>query len=215
MLEETRERFEETLEILIRAWTHERFAFEGRHFQIPEVSVYPRPVTRPRPSIYLVGITPGTLAFGAQRGLPLLIAGAQTVSIVAETQAAYRSLLADSGFDPADAVFPVNRFVYVAETDAEAERDMRETLMGFIHRPGSVIRDFLKLPAGEITYELLTREVCIFGNAETCRERILALSEQVDLRHLICTFNYFTLDQDRCRASMQRFSEQVLPALAA
>ena len=214
-VDETRERFEETLEILMRAWTEERFSFEGRHFLIPEVSVYPRPVSEPRPSIFLVGITPGTLAFGAARGLPLLIAAAQSRGVVAETQETYRNLLDDAGFEAEDVVCPVNRFVYVAETNAEAERDMRDTLMGFIHRDGSVIRDFLKLPASEITYELLANEVCIFGDAETCRERILELREQIDLRNLICTFNYFTVDQDRCRASMQRFSEQVLPALAA
>ena len=92
---------------------------------------------------------------------------------------------------------------------------MRETLMGFIHREGSVIRDFLKLPASEITYELLANEVCIFGDAPTCLERILELRDRIDLRNLICTFNYFTVDQARCRASMQRFSEHVLPALAA
>src|SRR5438094_706678 len=81
------------------------------------------------------------------RGLPLLIAAAQSRGVVAETQETYRGLLADAGFEAGDVVCPVNRFVYVAETNAEAERDMRETLMGFIHRDGSVIRDFLKLPA--------------------------------------------------------------------
>jgi len=213
--EETRERFEEALEILVKAWTEERFSYDGRHYRIPEVSVYPKPATRPRPAIYLVGITPGTLAFGAARGFPLLIAGAQSVEVVKETQETYAGLLAEAGFDPAEVVSPVNRFVYVAETNEQAERDTRETVMGFINRPGSVIRDFLKLPESEITYDLLAREVCIFGDAETCLERILDLRERIDVRHLIVTFNYFTIDHARCRASMSRFSEHVLPALAA
>lgn len=213
--EDTRERFEESLDILIKAWTEERFSYDGRHFQIPEVSVFPRPVTQPRPAIYLVGISPGTMAFGAARGFPLLIAAAQTVAVVAETQETYRGLLAEAGFEPHDVVNPVNRFVYVAETNAEAERDTRETVMGFINRPGSVIRDFMKMPDSEITYELLAEQVCIFGDADTCLERILALQEQIDARQLICTFNYFTIDHARCRASMERFSERVLPALAA
>ena len=213
--EETRERFEEALEILVKAWTEERFSYDGRYYQIPEVSIYPRPVTQPRPAIYLVGITPDTLAFGAARGFPLLIAGAQTVEVVKDTQETYSGLLAEAGFDPTEVVSPVNRFVYVAETNAEAERDTRETVMGFINRPGSVIRDFLKLPENEVTYDLLARDVCIFGDAETCLARILDLRERIDVRHLIVTFNYFTIDHARCRASMDRFSEHVLPALAA
>src|SRR5438309_10890132 len=40
----TRERFDETLAILIRAWTAERFSFEGRYFTIPEVRVIPKPL---------------------------------------------------------------------------------------------------------------------------------------------------------------------------
>jgi alkanesulfonate monooxygenase SsuD/methylene tetrahydromethanopterin reductase-like flavin-dependent oxidoreductase (luciferase family) len=32
---ESRDRFEETLAIMVRAWTQERFSFEGQHFTIP------------------------------------------------------------------------------------------------------------------------------------------------------------------------------------
>src|SRR3989449_3623235 len=41
---ESRERFEEALTILVRAWTLERFAYEGRHYTIPEVRVIPKPL---------------------------------------------------------------------------------------------------------------------------------------------------------------------------
>jgi alkanesulfonate monooxygenase SsuD/methylene tetrahydromethanopterin reductase-like flavin-dependent oxidoreductase (luciferase family) len=213
--EETRGRFQEALDVLVRAWTEERFSFEGEYYRIPEVSLYPRPATLPHPAVYLVGITPGTLAFGAARGFPLLLAAAQPVAIVHETQQTYAGLLTDAGFDPADIVCPVNRFVYVAESNEQAEQDTRDTLLGFFNRTGSVIRDFLKTPDDEITYELLTEEVCIFGDADHCRERILELRERIDVRHLVCTFNYFNIDHARCRASMERFTERVLPALAA
>ena len=36
---ESRERFEETLEVLLGAWTNERFAYRGRYVTIPEVHV--------------------------------------------------------------------------------------------------------------------------------------------------------------------------------
>ena len=38
---ENRERFDESLAIIVKAWTAERFSFEGRHFTIPEVRVSP------------------------------------------------------------------------------------------------------------------------------------------------------------------------------
>src|SRR5258705_3456608 len=46
---DNRERVDECLAILLKAWTLERFAFEGRHFKIPEVRVIPKPLQRPHP----------------------------------------------------------------------------------------------------------------------------------------------------------------------
>jgi alkanesulfonate monooxygenase SsuD/methylene tetrahydromethanopterin reductase-like flavin-dependent oxidoreductase (luciferase family) len=213
--EECRGRFEESLDIIRLAWTRERLAFDGAYYKIPEVSVHPRPVQTPHPPIHLVGISPETLAFGAARGMPLLIAGAQTVPVVRQTQQTYDRLLRDAGHDPKSVVHPVNRFVYVAETTAQAVEDTRQTVLGFIHRPGSVIRDFLMLPPEAITYDLLFQEVCIFGDPDFCLRRLEALREQVDLRHVVFTFNYFTIDHAKCRRSMDLFVRHVLPVLRA
>jgi alkanesulfonate monooxygenase SsuD/methylene tetrahydromethanopterin reductase-like flavin-dependent oxidoreductase (luciferase family) len=212
---EARERFEESLEVLVLAWTGEPFSFEGEHYALPEVSVRPVPQQRPHPPLYLVGLSWETLGFGAKRGMPLLLAGASPVGALGETQEGYRAMLADAGHDPEAVAMPVNRFVYVAETDAHAVEDTRITVMEFIERRGSVIRDFLSMNGAEPTYERLCEEVFIFGGAESCAQRIRALAEQVDLRRLILTFNYFTIDHERCRASMERFVKHVMPALDA
>jgi alkanesulfonate monooxygenase SsuD/methylene tetrahydromethanopterin reductase-like flavin-dependent oxidoreductase (luciferase family) len=211
--EQTRGRFEEALDIIIGAWTKSSFSFEGHHFKVPSVSVSPRPVQRPHPPLYLVGIGPSTLTFGAKRGLPLLLAAAQTAPIVARTQERYRGLLSELGYDAAKVILPVNRFIYVAESKEQAIADTSDTVMRFIHRENSVIRDFLMLPQDQITYELLFNEVCIFGDAEYCARRLRELAQQVDLRYLILSFNYFTIDHEKCLKSMQRFVREVMPRL--
>jgi len=211
--DQARGRFEEALEIILLAWTGEPFSYRGEYFSVPEVAVLPPPLQRPHPPLYVVGISPETLAFGAARGLPLLLAGAQPVAEVRRTQETYRKLLADAGHDPDDVSLPLNRFVYVAETTEQAIEETRAAVLGFIGRKGSVIRDFLSVPDGEITEKLLHDEVFIFGDAERCLERIEELRRELDIRDLILTFNYFTIDHDRCRRSMERFTEQVLPEL--
>ena len=214
-VEQTRARFEEALEIILGAWTKPSFSFEGHHYKVPPVSVSPRPVQRPHPPVYLVGIGPSTLSFGAKRGLPLLLAAAQTASVVARTQEQYRGLLSEFGYDACKVVLPVNRFIYVAESKEQAIADTRETVMRFIHRDNSVIRDFLMLPQDQITYELLFNEVCIFGDAEYCARRLRELAKQIDLRYLILSFNYFTIEHEKCLKSMQRFVCSVMPELRA
>ncbi len=212
--DEVRGRFEECIDIITMAWKDEPFSFQGRYYTVPEISVYPKPVQQPHPPIYLVGISDSTLSWGAQRGYPLLLAGAQTETIVNQTQEKYRKLLAAAGRDQNQTIInPVNRFIYVGETNQQAIEDTREMIMEFIHRDNSVIRDFFMLPPEAITYDLLFNEVCIFGDPDYCLERITKLQARIDLREVLFTFNYFTISHEKCCASMARFIHYVLPEL--
>jgi alkanesulfonate monooxygenase SsuD/methylene tetrahydromethanopterin reductase-like flavin-dependent oxidoreductase (luciferase family) len=211
--EETRDRFEESLEVIVKAWTEERFSYEGLHYKIPEVSVHPKPVQKPHPPIYIVGITPETLRFGARKGLPLLLAGAQTVTILKKTQENYCQMLKEMGYNPEELVHPVNRFIYVSETSKKAIEETKDTIMTFIHRGNSVIRDFLFLPKEQITYDLLFEEACIFGDPDYCMRRIEEMKNTLDLRSLILTFNYYTIDHKKCVRSMELFTNHIMPQL--
>ena len=140
-----------------------------------------------------------------------MLAGAQTLSILKKTQEDYNKLL--NGNNVSDVIHPVNRFIYVAETDEKAVEDTKETIMSFIHRKNTVIRDFLFLPEEELTYNRLFDEVCIFGNPETCMRKIENLEKSVDLRNLVLTFNYFTIDHEKCLKLMKMFTEHLLAHL--
>ena len=59
----------ETMEILKRAWTGERFSFDGKHFQFRDVRVLPRPLSRPHPELLWGGMTPKAIQRGAELGL--------------------------------------------------------------------------------------------------------------------------------------------------
>ncbi len=70
--EESRERFDEAVEIMQRAWTEDRFSYDGRFFKVPEVSVIPKPVQRPHPPLYQVCVTKDGIENTALRGWPML-----------------------------------------------------------------------------------------------------------------------------------------------
>ena len=50
--QESRARYEEALDIIRRAWTQERFSYQGQFWQVPELAVSPKPVQKPHPPIY-------------------------------------------------------------------------------------------------------------------------------------------------------------------
>jgi alkanesulfonate monooxygenase SsuD/methylene tetrahydromethanopterin reductase-like flavin-dependent oxidoreductase (luciferase family) len=129
---ENRERFEETLAIMIGAWTNERFAFAGRHFVIPEVHVIPKPLQQPHPPLYVVCTSPDTIEATALRGVPMLnswlrgpvdqiVTSRDTYLRACEkagkTEAEVRSLMSRWG---------VSRHIYVAPTDAEALAEAKD-----------------------------------------------------------------------------------------
>ena len=47
--EESAERFREAVEIVLKAWTEERFTFKGAHFAFDDVEVLPKPLQQPHP----------------------------------------------------------------------------------------------------------------------------------------------------------------------
>jgi alkanesulfonate monooxygenase SsuD/methylene tetrahydromethanopterin reductase-like flavin-dependent oxidoreductase (luciferase family) len=134
---------------------------------------------------------------------------------VAEAANGYRARLAENGHDPATVPLPLNRFLFVAESDEQAVAETRDAVRAFLDRPASVLRDFLGVAPDELSAELIYEQIFIAGSPETCLARLEELRDRHGFEELICTFNYFTIDHERCRRSMELFSEQVLPALRA
>ena len=58
--EHSREIFEESLDIIVGLWENETFSYNGKHFQLEDVTITPRPVQKPRPPLYVAAISPQT-----------------------------------------------------------------------------------------------------------------------------------------------------------
>src|SRR5260370_7259352 len=53
---EQRERFREALALVIKAWSaRDVFAWNGRHYQLGMVNLWPRPIHQPHPPIWIPG----------------------------------------------------------------------------------------------------------------------------------------------------------------
>src|SRR5262249_39521505 len=65
---ESRDRFAETLEILRKAWTQERFSHDGKYFQFNDVCIMPKPYQKPHPPIRIAASTPETYPMVARMG---------------------------------------------------------------------------------------------------------------------------------------------------
>src|SRR5262245_43074276 len=59
-LAESRGRFDEAVEILIRAWTEDQFNYQGKYYRFRDLAVVPKPLQKPHPPLYTGGTSVST-----------------------------------------------------------------------------------------------------------------------------------------------------------
>src|SRR5256712_3157282 len=71
-MDEARERFIEAAEVVVKALQHERFSHQGKYFQIPEMSIRPRPYADFSGRLYGAAISPESAEIMAKLGIGVL-----------------------------------------------------------------------------------------------------------------------------------------------
>ena len=228
---ENRERFDESLAIIVKAWTAERFSFEGRHFTIPEVRVIPKPLQRPHPPIYVVCTSPDTIEATALRGVPMLNSLLRgPAEQLAKTRDTYVKACEKAGRTAGDIASLLNRWgvsrhVYVAPTDAAAQAEARDAEMWYqealrrfllperMDRVHPLLQPGFQAMAerfGTITWEQLVAETLAVGSPDTVADRIEEF-RRLGVGEVLCWMNFGGLPQERVRRSMELFAREVMP----
>lgn len=119
--EESRQRFNETLEILELAFTCERFSYEGEIFRIPETSIRPAPRSRDlHKRFFGSSATPESLEILSRRGMVPLFVGNKPIEAAGLEVKKVNTFRAEEGLPPCQ---PKNvLFMYCVADEAQAER---------------------------------------------------------------------------------------------
>ena len=229
--EESRDRFDEAVEILRRAWTEERFSYDGRFFKVPEVSVIPKPVQRPHPPLYQVCVSKDGIESTALHGWPMLnsVLFGPVDQLIANRET-YVDTLKKAGRSAEEiksllARWGVSRQIYVAETDAralaeakDAELWYQESFRKFVV-PERIEEAHPSLQPGframaerlaKITWEGLVAETLAFGSPDTVARHIEVMRD-LGVGQVMCWMNFGGLAQDKVRRSMELFAREVMP----
>ena len=51
---ESRARFEEAVDIILKAWTEPQFSHDGKYWQMKDIAIWPRPYQQPRPPVWIL-----------------------------------------------------------------------------------------------------------------------------------------------------------------
>src|SRR5688572_2142430 len=123
---EAYERLIEAEDIMIKAWTTENYRHEGKYWNVRLPMLRPRPYTKPHPFIIRACSGEEAMLGMARAGRPFLM-NIQSNETTQHRMDLYRKTMRESGFDEATVARNVDntwvwRNIFVAETDAEAER---------------------------------------------------------------------------------------------
>ncbi|HXH82910.1 MAG TPA: LLM class flavin-dependent oxidoreductase [Candidatus Tectomicrobia bacterium] len=229
--EESRERFDETVDVMRRAWTDERLDHAGRFFRFEGVRVIPKPVQRPHPPLYQVCVSKDGIESAALRGWPMLnsVLYGPVDQLVANRDL-YVDTLRKAGRSDAEAAallgrWGVSRQIYVADTDARALEEARpyeewyqESFRRFV-LPERIedahptlqpaFRAMAERLAG-VSWEGLVRETLAFGSPDTVARHIARMRE-IGVGQVLCWMNFGGLPHEKVRRSMELFAREVMP----
>ena len=235
----TRDKYAEAHELVMRAWHEdEPFAFDGKYTQLRYVNLWPKPIQKPNPPIYIPGggsietwdfcldhdYNYSYLSFnGYLRAKKLLDGYWDRVATRGKDESPYRAAFAQT--------------ICVADTDQQAEEMYAEHVSyfynrclhvygGFADAPGyrtiktikadvlSALSEDMQNQFLNLTWKKLVDEgYIIAGSPATVRERMEDLIKSLRVGNIFCLMHIGNMPDWKTRYSSQLFAEQVMPQL--
>ena len=219
-------RTEEALDVILGAWTNERFSHKGTFFEVPGLQLWPRPPQQPHPPVWVsVSSTRASFEWAARRGYNILTLGfPRPVPAFAETVRIYRDQWESVGRDPADYQIGTLYHTIVCERGEQARelaaRCFRRFLDGLRDSALRPTRSAQPARAASALAEvdvvsLIGQARLIAGNPDEVADMLTYLQGEVGFTHLNHMFQFGGLSFDLAQQSMALYAHEVLPKLRA
>jgi alkanesulfonate monooxygenase SsuD/methylene tetrahydromethanopterin reductase-like flavin-dependent oxidoreductase (luciferase family) len=214
--------FEEAHDLIIKAWTEERFSYEGKFRKVHNLKVLPKPVQK-LPPIYVACIfTDESFQWTGRMGHNLMVVpyASPDPAFLAGKIQLFRDTRKSHGYKTEPEVLGVYHF-YCGETAAKAKEEPREAMLRYINavkesNQEAAYSDQYRMYQGfqkafqTFNYDYLYPNKVIFGDPDQCVERIQQiLATGVTNVSLLADFG--GLEHAKILASLERFAKQVMP----
>ena len=223
---ESRDRFVEVLEILKRAWTQERFSFDGKYYHFRDVYLVPKPYQKPYPEIRVAATSPDTYPANGAQGNPIFCATRLgDLSELGPNLKAYREAWSAAGHPGNGQIF-LRVPVYVAATEERARSEPEESVMHFYRYLGERIEELARLEGARaienraetgqrlqsIDYDTVLASKIIVGTPAQVVDRLGVLREELGLSGILAEMNCGSqIPHERVLTSLQLLCEEVIP----
>jgi alkanesulfonate monooxygenase SsuD/methylene tetrahydromethanopterin reductase-like flavin-dependent oxidoreductase (luciferase family) len=209
--EEAQARFDEALEIILKAWTTpERFSHAGRFWRFKNIVVEPPPKQVPHPPLWTSAASPASIKRVAERGHNLILDQFASAEILAERIALFHAEAAARGrrWDPMQVVVARDMFVVDNEREKETaiERNNRThaRTLSVSRAPGRAGGSHILAYAHTAEQQ---RQSPLIGTPDEIVAKLQTLRA--------AGVEYVMLNAANSRANLRRFAREVMPHVAA
>ncbi len=223
---ESRKRLTEGVEIIARLLEGEEVTFRGKHYDYEGVQIFPQPVQKPRPPIWLAGTSPETYTFAGTHGFKIMAsAGFKGPEVYREKMRLYEEALAAAGGDLSDIDYTMTHRFYVCEDEEQGhyidtfERGF-SSYLEYRARVNEV--DFVAEEGRHLqrnwSYKLDVREFLrgggVIGSVEENVRELRRLRDAFGLNHVILGVYGDGMKHAESLKMLERFAKEVAPAVA-
>ncbi len=230
---EARGRFVESAQLVMKALSNETFDWQGEFYQIPKMSIRPRPISHPERRFYASSVSPESAEIMARLGFGMLVVMQNEWAKAAEDIHRYREITRSVGHTPRPPIVLTN--VACAPTREEALGWARQ----YLGEKWDSIDNHYHFSDGHLanvkgyesygklakTYTKMKEEsfrskatdfyvsIQIAGTPDDCIQQVAELRRLTGMDHLVTEFSFGSMPHHLAELNMRLFAEKVMPVL--
>lgn len=241
----TRECYREGFELILRAWqSDEVFSFNGKYNKMRYVNPLPKPIQQPHPPVW----TPGsgsleTFDFAIDHDVPYCFLSYFGADFARKNMRSFWDRVESSGLDDNPYRAGLVQLVFVADTDAEAERLYERHVQYFFQRCTHIYPGFTEAPGYKTVESLestlpapdaptakrldsfasaqsynwkdfIDTGIVIAGSPDTVRERLEAASKEMRIGNWIQLMHIGDMPREVAMNNIELYADKVAPGLS-
>jgi alkanesulfonate monooxygenase SsuD/methylene tetrahydromethanopterin reductase-like flavin-dependent oxidoreductase (luciferase family) len=232
-MEEARPRFAEAAQLITKALRDEVFDWDGEYYQIPEMSIRPRPMSHPERRFYASSVSPESAEIMAKLGFGMMVIMQNEWVKAAKDIESFREIAMSVGHAPKPPLILTN--VSVAESRDEAvERgeqylgakwdsidehykfsDGHLAAVKGYESYGKMAKTYSKMkdPAVRKKMTEFYVSIQIVGTPDDCIQQMAELQQLTGTDHMVCDFSYGGMPHEQGELNMRMFATEVMPVL--
>jgi alkanesulfonate monooxygenase SsuD/methylene tetrahydromethanopterin reductase-like flavin-dependent oxidoreductase (luciferase family) len=218
---------EEAIALILELLHTRRVKHKGAYFKSTidgDYEIFPVSVQQPHPPLFMAAGTDRSMAYAARHGFGLMLSTLPSAETLARQIGFYRKHLKEApaplNRNPAFGKVDIARWVYVADTDAQAKAETEDGIVKHIaHFMSGATSGYLgnvseKNRVDTLDYDDLSATTLLHGSPETVTKKLKHLEATTGMSSLLVHYPPY-YGHDRTLRSLRLFAEKVMPEFRA